>query len=253
LARTDFLNPLISGFFFVPLFAKLLQNLPDTVQISIPQSFSDPTQVGLPAKQIPFTLALLFTWQVMFFASILFPIASILFAWRCPLLIRDFSSPADFTEKGRVPFNIWQFVGEAREQELPKYLADRKFVLAKNWKWEGMPYRHGETAMKDFWARYVPVDNAFNRQLMTEYYEDQEISRGERPPDDDEYRIPDTPWHKAISDEHFKLLFHGARSEMQTMHFWSRFLCFIMYSLGFMAIFYLACENVYAVWKISVR
>jgi hypothetical protein len=106
--------------------------------------------------------------------------------------------------------------------------------------------------MINFWSRYVPMDDAFNIKRRNAYYEAQNL------PDDmdydDEYPIPDTPWHNPpISEDHFKMLFHGARSEMQGMHFWSRLFCTTFYALGFLSVFYLAYENILAVWHLTFR
>lgn len=239
-------------FFFVPICAKLLQYLPDAVEVGLPDVMRPLNAGGLPRSEVSLSLSLPFTWQVMFFASVAFSIASIIFAWRCPPLIRDFVSPADFTEQGRSPFHIWHFVGEARKQELPQRLVGEGYVIQSQYRLSMRKkiYWHDTQAMSEFWSYHIPIDNVFKVQLINE-----DIEAHNRPDDmpEDECSIPDTPWHKPISDDHFKLLFHGARFEMQTMGTWSRFVCSVFYVLGFFAVFYLGCENIRSVWCITFR
>lgn len=233
-------------FFFVPICAKALQGLPDPIILYFPDSIRSLSQPVELDGGFTIRLSLPFTWQAMFFASVSFSIASILFAWRCPPLIRDFTNPTDFTDKGRSPFHIWSYLKETRTQELPESL-ERNGLYGNSSLGESLrtPYFHNENDMKIAWRHFVPNDNKFLEQQRDEYFKEQMTPDGP----DDEYAIPDTPWHRPISDDHFKLLFYGARHEMQVMDIKFRIACATFYTLGFAAILIIACENILSVWR----
>jgi len=213
-------------FVFVPICSKIIQHVPDLVAIGLP-----------------------FSWKAMFFASVSFTLASILFSWRCPALIRDFAIPADFTAQGWTPYHIWRFVCDARKQEIPQRLVDRNYALPKvaekdkNLK----SYYNDVEFMNEFWRVHVPNDIKYIHQCIAEEEEERH-----RPSDCDmpENYIPYTPWNNDISNERFNMLFHGARYEMQEMFFWSRCLCSVLYLIGFLLVLWLAGENIWSVLKL---
>lgn len=75
-------------FLTVPLAAKLILQ------------FQSPFAVQLWGQQHFINLSLPFSWQQFFFASVAFTLGNLLFSWRCPPLVKDYSTPHDFSSAG---------------------------------------------------------------------------------------------------------------------------------------------------------
>ena len=75
--------------FFVPILAKLLSNLGPDLAFS------------LFGEEINLHFGLPFSWQMFYFSSVAFSIATIIYQTRCPLIISRYSRFSEFVDEGR--------------------------------------------------------------------------------------------------------------------------------------------------------
>ena len=87
--RTRALRTSYFWLLFVPLAAKALERFDAMVAIPF-----------LGSKQM-LTLSLPFSWQMFYFSSVAFAIATFIYTWKCPRIVRDYDRLSDFTEEGK--------------------------------------------------------------------------------------------------------------------------------------------------------
>ena len=75
--------------FFVPVIARLLKNIPETITVPI------------WAEKLTIPLTLPFSWKIFFFSSIFFSLASFIYSLRCPAIIKNYRTLDDFKAEGR--------------------------------------------------------------------------------------------------------------------------------------------------------
>lgn len=75
----------------VPVAAKSLARLPDEIELQIWGQMLE-INIGLP-----------FSWKMFYFSSVAFSVASLLYSWRCPPIVRKFNTFTEFVEEGRSP------------------------------------------------------------------------------------------------------------------------------------------------------
>lgn len=90
--------------FFVPISAKLLGSIPESVSIH-----------GL-SQEIPIHLSLPFSWQVLFFASVFYTVGNAIVLFICPPIIKDYASLKEFKEEGRSPLQAINMLRESAKE-----------------------------------------------------------------------------------------------------------------------------------------
>lgn len=83
--------------FLVPIASKALANIGNTANIQV---FS---------HEFLITLSLPFSWKVFYFAAVFFTLATILFKFRCPRLIREHLTYESFNRDGKPEWHLMSY------------------------------------------------------------------------------------------------------------------------------------------------
>lgn len=105
--QVAFLRYLLSWFAIVPVFVKLLWDLPERLQI--------------PGTDYILTLSLPFTWWLLWLASLSYFLSFILFHAFCPQFIKRYPSFSEYKSHSHSPrWIIWEFYYAVEGQRAPK-------------------------------------------------------------------------------------------------------------------------------------
>ena len=94
LGKSRTLRSSLIWIFIVPIVAKFLQRFPQEITIRLNET------------DLVFSLQLPFSWTLLFYSSVFFAAASLVYGFNVPELIREYDDYESFTKSGMIPFSI---------------------------------------------------------------------------------------------------------------------------------------------------
>lgn len=181
--------------FFVPVIAKLIMKFEDVYQIELP-----------------------FSWKIFFYSSLFFGLATILYEWKCPSLIKKFSDWGEFNKSGMTQNQLIIYLG--------------------NWLKNGGKIRDADDQIVSHMEAYLTIFNKYDK----------------RPTRFDIMQEKDV-WKYAkklqIKDEHQKDAFWDIRTLMFLDAKNFRIAVSILYFFGFVLILWLIGVNIKYVYDVT--
>lgn len=116
----------ISWFALAPVFVRAIENLPD------------PLLIPLAGTSVSLSLRLPFSWEVLWWASLIYALAFVMYLIICPGFIKRYPSYNAYIDRGHSPrwlvwevFRAWRSSSAKAKHKLLKRLVDKKYAIEK--------------------------------------------------------------------------------------------------------------------------
>lgn len=122
-------NPIVTRLFIAwfaiaPIVLRLTERLPETIQVT---------------KDIQLKLGLPFNWAVLWWASLAYAVAFVIYTAFCPKFIKDYPDFDSYSDRGHSPrwlvweyYLAWNAISHDQKKKLLKRTFDKKFVVEES-------------------------------------------------------------------------------------------------------------------------
>jgi len=222
-------------FFAVPVLMKLISRMDSNLNFVILN------------QEIPLTLELPFSLKCLFYSSVCFSVANLIYTYYCPNFIKNYKTYTDYKTDGKTST---QLISEFKQWVLPKDISVLGFSLIKP---EDLPdytdKNHGSSYITahSFITNYIPVDTSDKRYHPFKVLEQVNSLEDKHKNYFSLFDPPDKEITKPFTSTIEANAFEDIRNYIDNLKFLIRSICAAFYLIGFLILGYLAFQNIWYV------